>query len=152
MSQHPHAIHDWGYQGRTIDDLLTFARRVGASVVIDVRQNALSRRPGFSKRRLGEALVSAGVQYVHLRGLGNPRDNRPGFAELGTPTGDAARERFRAEVLDSPTGETALSEAARLAQSGPIVVVCFEVDRDRCHRSLVIDALEVLATEEPAYS
>lgn len=74
-----HAVTGWGYEGHTIKDLLDECERLHAAYVVDIRLNAISRKKGFSKTALSNALADAGVEYVHLRALGNPKDNRPRF-------------------------------------------------------------------------
>jgi uncharacterized protein (DUF488 family) len=127
-----------GYEGRDIDSLVADLRAQSVTVVADVRQNAVSRKPGFSKRRLREHLASAGIDYVHLAALGNPRDNRVAFRARDP----AARERYR-ELLRRPEAQAALDDITRLAQVGVVALLCYEADADTCHRSLVIDVLGV---------
>ncbi|MDR1430587.1 MAG: DUF488 domain-containing protein, partial [Propionibacteriaceae bacterium] len=49
--------------------------------LVDVRQTPISRKRGLSKTALGAALSEAGIDYIHLRELGNPRDNRDGYRQ-----------------------------------------------------------------------
>ena len=44
----------------------------GVERLIDVRELPISRRRGFAKTALGEALAAEGVEYLHMRSLGNP--------------------------------------------------------------------------------
>lgn len=134
-------LHGWGYEGHDVPDLVDHVRSVGASTVVDVRLTPLSRKYGFSKRRLEAALLEAGIGYVHLRALGNPRDNRPGFATPDSAAGRAAHARFDQEVLAGEPADEALDVLARLAEEQPVVVLCFEADQSTCHRQLVIDAV-----------
>src|SRR5262245_61506097 len=124
-----------GYEGRDIDALVADLRAQGVTVVADVRQNAISRKPGFSKRSLREHLERAGIDYVHLPALGNPRENRAAF-HAGEP---AARERYR-EGLGSPEAKAALDDLARRAQDRVVALLCYEADPAVCHRSLVLEA------------
>ena len=62
-----HAVTGWGYEGHTIEDLLDECERLRAAYVVDIRLNAISRKKGFSKTALSNALAGAGVEYVHLR-------------------------------------------------------------------------------------
>ncbi|WTY53947.1 DUF488 domain-containing protein [Micromonospora sp. NBC_01412] len=39
----------------------------------------ISRKRGFSKSALSQALATQGIVYEHRRELGNPKENRPGF-------------------------------------------------------------------------
>jgi uncharacterized protein (DUF488 family) len=136
----------WGYEGRAVEDLVRDAHAWGVTVVIDVRLNAISRRHGFSKRALGDHLAAAGLQYVHLRDLGNPRENRAGFAEPGTPAGRTARDRYRREVLDTDAARGSLRS---ITQHNRAIVLCFEAEERCCHRALVLEAArELLESEE----
>ena len=92
----PMTVVTIGYEGRQLDEFIAelVGRRV--EVVFDVRENAISRKPGFSKRRLGEALAVAGIEYRHLSSLGNPRSNRDAF-RAGEP---AARDVFLRHLDD----------------------------------------------------
>lgn len=128
-----------GYQGHDLGSFLEQVRHEGISVIADVRLNPVSRKRGFSKRGLAAALADVGVEYVHLPALGNPKDNRAGFAgdeaELA-----AARRRFAAG-LTSETAVAALEDIARLASSGRVSLLCFEADERRCHRDVVAAAI-----------
>lgn len=137
-------ITGWGYEGRTVDDLIQHTRESGAGLIIDVRLNAISRKRGFSKRRLEQQLATAGLRYLHLPALGNPRDNRDAFATPGTAAAEAARERFTAEVLDSEAGQSALRLIVGAAERCPVVLLCYEHDQACCHRELVLMALSKL--------
>lgn len=141
----PVTLIGWGYEGRTVEELISEARRWDISVVADVRLNAISRRKGFSKRALAEQLAGAGIQYVHLRDLGNPRDNRSGFAQTSTPEGRAARATYRGQVLNTAVGRASLRA---LAEYGPAIVLCFEAEERCCHRALVVDAVRRLRASE----
>lgn len=142
-------ILGWGYQGRTPDDLLDDVQRWGIKVVVDVRLNPVSRKPGFSKRRLVERLEAAGVRYEHQHALGNPRDNRAGFADPRGAEGVAARRRFVDDVLASEKAQTALAEVIEHASSGSILLLCYEADERCCHRALILDALRERAASLP---
>ena len=94
-------IAGWGYEGRAVADLVEFSKSIGAEWVVDVRLNPLSRKSGFSKRALAAALAEAGLRYLQLPELGNPKDNGAGFAETESVAGNTARERYRTEVLST---------------------------------------------------
>jgi uncharacterized protein (DUF488 family) len=62
-----------GHEGRSLDELVDELARAGVNRLVDVRQLPLSRRRGFSKTALGETLHIAGIEYVHVKALGNPK-------------------------------------------------------------------------------
>lgn len=126
-----------GYEGRSLDEFVDDLRAQGVTVVADVRLNAVSRRRGFSKTTLREALEAAGVGYVHLRGLGNPPENRAGFHSADPRL---AQARF-AQRLTSSDAQADLRQLASLGRTGLVAVLCVERDAEQCHRSIVLDAV-----------
>lgn len=134
-------IAGWGYEGRTVADLVEFTRSMGAEWVVDVRLNPLSRKPGFSKRALAAALAEHGLHYLHLPELGNPKDNRAGFADVEGVAGGEARERYRTEVLATDLAAAALDRLTELGARDGAVLLCFEAETLQCHRAEIQRAL-----------
>ncbi|MFI2634369.1 DUF488 family protein [Streptomyces collinus] len=126
-----------GYEGRDIDSFVASLLDNRIDVVADVRLTPISRKKGFSKTRLGEALAEAGIEYTHLRGLGNPKDNRAPFWDGRL---DVGRARFRG-VLRSEEAQTDLERLAEHARQSRVAVLCFEKDESRCHRQVVLDTV-----------
>jgi uncharacterized protein (DUF488 family) len=125
-----------GYQDRTVDDMIDVLNTAGVEVLVDVRLTPLSRKPGLSKSRLAARLGDAGIGYVHLPQLGNPRDNRDAFRRRDA----AAFARYRA-ILATPEGRAALDGLAELAEQQSVALMCFEHNASECHRAMVADAL-----------
>jgi uncharacterized protein (DUF488 family) len=132
-----------GYEGLTPDALLLRLRAHAIEVVADIRLNAVSRKPGFSKKALSKSIAAAGICYMHLPTLGNPRDNRTGYAELATPAAHRARRLF-CDSLKADTAAASLLELADLARARKVAVLCFETDARHCHREQVIAAVQDL--------
>ncbi len=132
-----------GYEGQTLDAFVSRLRLHSVDTLVDVRLNAISRKRGFSKTALSEAVRAAGIEYVHMPELGNHRDNRDGYATTDTPEAREARDRFR-RLLASERGTSALRELALLARGQTIALFCFEADEGHCHRQQVREALASL--------
>ena len=132
-----------GYEGRTVEDLVEVMLAQQVQVVADVRLTPLSRKPGLSKTKLSAALGDAGVEYVHLRPLGNPRDNRAPFWSGAVASGV---RRFQ-ELMQEPTSSACLDDLAELARTRRVAVLCFERDHDRCHRQVVTDEVTSRSTD-----
>jgi uncharacterized protein (DUF488 family) len=128
-----------GYEGRSVDELI--AELVGAGVerLVDVRELPLSRRRGFSKTALGDALRNAGIEYVHVRALGNPKPNRQRYW-AGDIEGGAAV--YRKHLNNGSRG--ALIELAESLGDDPSCLLCFERNHVECHRDVIVDALQEL--------
>ena len=122
-----------GYEGATMDEFLGALQSAGVERVIDVRALPLSRRPGFSKTPLRNALAEAGIDYVHLRALGTPAEGRTA-ARAGRK---AELERLYAGQLELPEAIVAAEEMKRLAAEKPSALLCFERDPACCHRTLL---------------
>lgn len=142
-----HGIVSVGYEGRTIDDFVIDLQRAGVQTVADVRLNAVSRKVGFSKSRLREALAAAGIGYRHMRSLGNAKENRQPFWDGRVEEG----QRVFREALRAPDAEASLEELSELARDQIVAVLCFETDAEMCHRKVIIDHV-VSATAVPIAS
>lgn len=129
------ALFSVGYEGRDLDEFVRLLRAHGVTVLLDVRLNAISRKPGFSKTRLTAALADAGIGYRHARALGNPKDNRAPFHSADPRPGLRV---FRA-LLASDDAGMELGHLAELLGAERVAVFCFERDHDRCHRQVVVD-------------
>lgn len=126
-----------GYEGRDISAVLKELDAMGAAVLVDVRLNPVSRKRGLSKKALAEALSNAGIEYRHMRALGNPRDNRAGFAETTGQAADDARRGY-ADILTQPDAAAALDELTDLARKERVAVLCYEASELHCHRREVL--------------
>ncbi len=126
-----------GYEGCTIDQVLTELRAARVSLLIDVRAVPISRKPGFSKRQLAAGLDELGIAYVHLQGLGTPKPGRDAV-RAGNP------ERMEPIFLDhmrSDRAQVELGQARQLARSRRACLLCFERDPMTCHRRLVAEMI-----------
>lgn len=126
-----------GYEGTTVREFLTALQQAGVERVIDVRAVPNSRRPGFSKTPLRNALAEVGIDYVHLRALGTPADGRA-----------AARAGRHEELVRIYAGQLELPEAmaqgaqmVELSRETPSAVLCYERDPSGCHRTLLLDSV-----------
>ena len=127
-----------GYEGATVASFLDALRAAGIGLLVDVRALASSRRPGFAKTRLAANLAEAGIDYLHLRGLGTPADGR---AAARAGRHDEMRRVF-AGHLATPAAQAELDVLAELvAGERRVCILCFEADPRHCHRSLVAAAL-----------
>jgi uncharacterized protein (DUF488 family) len=127
-----------GYEGADMDRFLTTLKDAGVATLADVRAVALSRKRGFSKSSLRDALAGREIAYEHFRSLGTPKEGRQA-ARAGD--GEMMRRIFCQEVLDTEAGREAFEELASLAASRPICLLCFERDPANCHRRVLAQRL-----------
>jgi len=125
-----------GYEGRTIPQFLQDLEKAGVRQLVDVREAPISRKQGFSKYDLAEALQDAGIAYRHLRALGCPKAVRDRYKV----DHDWSRytQKFHQHLAQQ---QPALEEVRALVVSGPTAVLCYEADFTRCHRSFVARAV-----------
>ncbi len=120
-----------GYEGRTLDEFVAALVEAGVRRVIDVRELPLSRRKGFSKTKLNDALADAGIEYVHLRAAGNPfRDLRKNI--------ERCLRMYRGYIEGQPE---VIDELDRLTVGGTTALLCVEADPESCHRSILVEEM-----------
>jgi uncharacterized protein (DUF488 family) len=130
-----------GYEGATVASFLDALREAKVELVVDVRAVASSRRPGFSKTRLAASLADAGIEYLHLRGLGTPAEGR---AAARAGRHDELRAVYM-EHLATPAAQEELETLAGLVRAGRrACLLCLEAHPTHCHRSMVAAALASL--------
>jgi uncharacterized protein (DUF488 family) len=131
-----------GYEAASVPRFIGALKDARIELLVDVRAVASSRRPGFSKSRLAANLAEAGMDYLHLRGLGTPADGR---AAARAGRYDELRTIFL-EHLATPEAQDELETLAGLVRDGKrrICLLCFEADPAHCHRTMVAEALQAL--------
>ena len=126
-----------GYEGTTVGEFLKALTDAGVKRVIDVRAVPNSRRPGFSKTPLRNALAEEDIDYVHLRALGTPADGRAA-ARAGR---HEDLKRIYAGQLELPEAIAEGAQMLDLAREEPSALLCYERDPTGCHRTLLWKAL-----------
>jgi uncharacterized protein (DUF488 family) len=127
-----------GYAGHTPSSFLAALRQHDVCVVIDVRQNPVSRKKGFSRAALAAFLAANNIEYIHQAAFGVPIELRK---QLKSGQCDLAAyfDVFRAHL--SKRGE-ALNQLYELATRAQCCLMCAERLPEECHRSLVANAVE----------
>lgn len=140
----PSRIYSVGYEGLEVQSLIDRLTSSGVTLVVDVRLNPISRKPGWSKKALQAALEAASIEYRHEEALGNPPDNRDSFRR-----GDSNEGRRRMREILSNGSESALQRLVDHAVGQRIAVLCVERGAIQCHRQVITDmAREVDPTIE----
>ena len=128
-----------GYEQTPAKAVLDELEQAGVKLLVDVRAVAASRRPGFSKNQLAAGLDERGISYLHLRGLGTPKEGREA-ARAGKF--DALRKIY-ARHLKTAQAKEELDELSALVQkSGPVCILCYERDHRQCHRQWIAEIIE----------
>jgi uncharacterized protein (DUF488 family) len=96
-------------------------------------------RPGFSKSHLASGLPEQGMDYLHLRGLGTPKEGR-----LAARSGDlAALERIFRKHMKTPEARHDYEALLGLLRGGKkICLMCYEHDPAECHRTIIAERVQ----------
>ena len=137
-----------GYEGATVAEFLAALQKAGVERVIDIRAVPNSRRPGFSKTPLRNALAEAGIDYVHLRALGTPADGRAA-ARAGRKD---ELKRIYAGQLELPEAIAETGKMLDLSREKPSALLCYERDPAACHRTLLLEAVAPDAKVEDLFA
>jgi uncharacterized protein (DUF488 family) len=128
-----------GYEQTPSNAVLDELEAAGVKLLVDVRAVASSRRPGFSKSQLAAGLDARGISYLHLRGLGTPKDGREA-ARSGKF--EALHRIYDAHLKTSQAKEELDELSALVKKSGPVCILCYERDHLHCHRQWIAEAIE----------
>jgi len=124
-----------GYEGSTLEQFLATLKLAGVTTLLDVRELPLSRRKGFSKNALSEALRVVGINYRHERDLGSPKAIRHQLHE------DGDYEQYFADFGKYLKQHKGLLAELAASLNGGVALMCFERDPLTCHRSAVAKQL-----------
>src|ERR1700742_1620676 len=128
-----------GYEQTPAKSVLDELEQAGVKLLVDVRAVTSSRRPGFSKNQLAAALDERGIAYVHLKGLGTPKEGR-----LAARSGkyDELHRIFSKHLKTSQAREELDELSALVRKAGPVCLLCYERDHEHCHRKWIAEIIE----------
>ena len=132
-----------GYEGHSLEDFIRLLSMHRIDLVIDVREIPLSRKKGFSKTSLAQALEGVGLRYQSVRSLGSPRSIRQRYKATHNW---AAFQKEYLQVLTEHSQE--LAAVIEQAQQESVCLLCFERDSSQCHRSLIARKIQELSNNE----
>lgn len=130
-------LYTIGYQERSFEEMLYLLTSHQVGTVADVRQNAFSYRPAFSKHNLAMALQQRDFSYQHYRNLGTPRYLRDEYKV----TRDWSRvvDGFRRYLA---TQRQEIERLEQIVTQDTICLLCYERDPHSCHRFIVAERLQ----------
>jgi uncharacterized protein (DUF488 family) len=134
----PLNLYTLGYQGVDVDTYVQRLKSAGVGIVADVRETPWSHKRGFCKNILSAELSKSGIEYIHVKSAGNPKENRRTAIDMA----DCLR-RYRDYLNNNPAGITDLIQVIRTAAASnrTVCLTCFERDVHDCHRSILVDAM-----------
>ena len=121
-------------------DHVAFAHHVrtaGVERLIDVRELPISRRRGYAKGALARVMAEVGVEYLHIKALGNPKPFRDLYKSGKVEEG---QHRYEEHLLGEQRG--ALVDLVPLLHEKRCALMCVEHNPATCHRTVIFNALQ----------
>jgi len=130
-----------GYEGISLEEYLGRLLKNDVMILVDVRNNPLSMKYGFSKSQLKKYCESLGINYLHFPQVGIQADQRQ---ELNSQTDyDKLFAVYRKNNL-TKTIDTQTEILNLLIKHKRIALTCFEANICQCHRKHLAEAIEKL--------
>jgi len=130
-----------GYEGISLEEYLVRLLKNDVKVLVDVRNNPLSMKFGFSKSQLKKYCESLGIQYMHFPEVGIQSEQRQ---ELNSQKDYDKLFSVYRKVNLSKTTKAQIEILNLLKQHKRIALTCFEADICQCHRKHLAEAIEAL--------
>jgi uncharacterized protein (DUF488 family) len=128
-----------GHSNRPIEEFVAMLQAHGVELLVDVRTVPRSRHnPQFNLDTLPASLAAAGIDHLHIPGLGGLRHARKDSTNTGWRN---ASFRGYADYMQTPEFGKNLDDLLALDKDRRVAVMCAESVPWRCHRSLIADAL-----------
>lgn len=139
--EHRTILFTIGYEGRSLENYLNALIKNNIKVLVDVRKNPVSMKPGFSKHQLENYCRKLDIEYRHFPEVGIVPELRRNLRSQKDY--DKLFEAYRRYIL--PAAVTAQQEILKILQCyGRLALTCFEADLDRCHRKSLAEAISKL--------
>lgn len=127
-----------GYEGISLEEYLVRLLKNDIKVLVDVRNNPLSMKFGFSKSQLKKYCGCLGIHYVHIPELGIQSKQRQ---ELHIQSDyDKLFSEYRKNNL-SKTTDSQIHILNLLKEHKRIALTCFEANICQCHRKHLAEAI-----------
>lgn len=128
-----------GYEGISLEEYLNRLIKNDVKILMDVRNNPMSMKYGFSKSLLKRYCESLGIQYMHFPEVGIQSEQRK---ELNTQKDyeklfTVYRQNNLTKTISIQTFILNL-----LKQHKRIALTCFEANICQCHRKHLAEAIE----------
>lgn len=130
-----------GYEGVSLEEYLLRLIKNDVKVLVDVRNNPMSMKYGFSKSQLKRYCEGLGIKYIHIPEVGIQSEQR---RELNSQTDyDNLFTVYRTQNLRK-TKKQQIEILTLLKESKRIALTCFEANICQCHRKHLAEAIETL--------
>lgn len=134
-------LYTIGYEGISLEKYLNRLIQNDVKVLVDVRNNALSMKFGFSKTQLKNFCASLNIEYLHIPEVGIQSNQRQ---ELKSQSDyDNLFEIYKKQNLKKTTSQQQ-QILNLLIDRKRIALTCFEANICQCHRKHLAEAIITL--------
>lgn len=130
-----------GYEGISLEEYLNRLIKNDVKLLIDVRNNAMSMKFGFSKSQLLKYCSSLGIEYIHIPEVGIQSEFRQELNSQGDY--DSLFNQYKSLTL-SATKNSQEKILDLLLKKKRIALTCFEANICQCHRKHLSEAITSL--------
>jgi uncharacterized protein (DUF488 family) len=124
------------YDGRSVDEIVQKLRENGIERVVHIGSVAQDLDGSSLEKRLAEELRAAGIEFVHLEGVGEPPEFRGIAADRGREELTAAFNAY----LSRRSSE--MDRLREMAEERPTAVLCFLRGDQACKGSVIVQLLQ----------
>jgi len=122
-----------GYEGRSLDAFLNTLIANNVKLLVDIRNNPVSMKYGFTGSLLKHYVEETGIKYISIPELGIESRYRKNLDEQGDYTN--LFKIYESEILPQRNDKMALLKNL-ITQEKRIALMCFEKDERMCHRGI----------------
>jgi uncharacterized protein (DUF488 family) len=134
-------LYTIGYEGISLEAYLNKLIKNDVKVLVDVRNNPLSQKFGFSKSQLMRYCEGLAIEYIHFAEVGIQSEYRQ---ELKVQSDyDNLFKSYKKKTLPN-TITTQEKILALLKEKKRIALTCFEANICQCHRKYLAEAITQL--------
>lgn len=127
-----------GYEGKDIDLFLNILINNQIDILIDVRKNPFSMNFSFTRNKLINSLEKVDIKYIHIPELGIDGKSRENLISRN----DYENLFKKYEITTLKSHPEKLNHIMKLIEKNRVALLCFEADKDFCHRGIIAKEIE----------
>lgn len=132
-------LYTIGYESKNLDDLISLLKSHDISTLVDVREIPISRKKGFSKMVFSEYLNKNGIEYIHLKKLGSPKNIRKELKQNKDYI-----SFFKKYIEYIQLHKDIINDLYKIILEKNCCIMCYEDLPSKCHRKIICDEIENL--------
>ena len=130
-------LYTIGYESKNVDDLISQLKSHDISTLVDVREIPISRKKGFSKAIFSEYLNKNGIEYIHLKRLGSPKNIRKELKQ-----NKDYFSFFKKYLEYIKLHRSIINDLYKIILEKDCCIMCYEDLPIKCHRKIICDEIE----------